>query len=153
MTLNIKPLTIDTDDAVLLVSNTNPIVSSINFVRGNTYVLQANCFANAAGTVISSFDPSDVWGLYIGRQYESNVNPVVVITDPTKWNNTADWSMSNVFSGNISCRVNVNGSVLDADIANADSQSYTMQIVLTNNAAGKVVVCDSTAYISNAVPF
>ena len=149
--LNVKLLTIDTDRATLQMGQCNPVLQYITLIRGNEYVLCANCYASSYTNVFSTFETADVWSLYIGRQYENNAAPVITISDPVKFNNTSDWSSANVATGQISARVNVTSSALDIDLANNDSQQYTMELVLVNNASGKVMVSDSTVYIHNAV--
>ena len=149
--LNIKSLSIDADSATTIIAAGNPAIQKINMLRGSDYILQANCYTNSATNVCSSFSTDDVWGLYIGSQFESNASPVVVVTDPLLWNNVAAWSQANVISGQICCQVNVSGNALDVDLGNSASKVYHMEIMYINNAAGKVIVSDSTCYINNAV--
>jgi hypothetical protein len=151
MSLNVKSISVDTDSASTRVIPLSAATSKIYFVRGNEYILQANCYANSNTNVFSSFSTDDTWGLYMGSEYQGNASPVVVVTDSAKWNQVADWSQANVQSGQICCRVNVNGSALTTDIANSASKNYTMQIVLNNNSAAQVMVNESTVTIGNAV--
>ena len=146
--MNIKSLNIDCDNATTVV---NGVEINIGFTRGNEYILQANCYANASSTSAVAFDAGDIWGLYIGRQYQSNANPVVVITDPGKFNQNADWSEVDPTNGLICARVNVGGSVLTTDMGNASSQTYTLQWVNVNNTGASVMVCDTSCIITNAV--
>lgn len=149
--MNEKSLIIDADSASLLASTTNQTATILTLTRGNTYILQANCYSNSACTTASAFDANDTWCLYIGATYGSNAAPVVTVSNAANWNNVADWSLTNVAAGLICVKANVDGSALTSDIANVSSKSYDMQIVLTNNAGGKVMVCDNSIWINNAV--
>lgn len=151
MSLNTKLIYIDTDRAVPIVAVQNPTISNISFYAGNEYILTANTYANASSSNVASFDINDDWEIYIGRQYETNASPVVIITDPTKFNNTSDWSSANVSTGQICARVNVNGTALIVDIANNDSQSYTFEWICINNVSAQVMVMDTNVIINNAV--
>lgn len=149
-TLNVKTLYIDCDDASLIANVSSTVAGNVSFLRGNEYVLQARTMANATSSVAATFDSGDDWYLYIGRQYESNANPVVIISDPSKFNNTTDWSSANVSTGYISARVNVSGTLLDQDMANNSTENYRIQWV-TNNGSGLVMVLDNTCYVNNSV--
>jgi hypothetical protein len=151
MSLNTKSLNIDNDRAVFIVAPTSSVTQNVNFVRNNTYVLQANCYSNSQSNVFSTFANTDSWALYISDTYGSNSNPIVVVDDQSRWNNVADYALSNVVAGIISCRCNVSGSALDADLANVSSKNYTVEIVLTNDVSGRVMIADSTCSIKNAV--
>lgn len=151
MNLNVKPISVDTDRALVISGVLNPVPKNISLVRGNEYIIQANCYSSSYSNTTSTFSIYDDFGLYIGRQYCSNAAPVVVITDPSKWNQTSDWSAANVASGQICVRANVDGSVLTSDIGNVSSQNYTMEIVLVNNVSGTVLIAETTATIQNAV--
>lgn len=153
MNLNVKTLSIDTDRAVLIVEEENPVELAINLVRGNTYIFHANCYCNATSATLASYDTEDIWSLSIGSQYYSNTSPVVVVSDPTKWNNAAAyWTSANVEAGSICCMVNVNGTALTSDLGDLDSKEYRMEIVLSNNVSANVTVVDAKCVIANAVP-
>jgi len=150
MDLNIKSMVIDADRCVSITAAQNPVQTVVNFVRGNTYIIQANCYANSYDTNVASFSNTDSWSLYVGDQYESNASPVIAITNQALWNNTSDWSFANVSAGLICCKVNVNGTALTADMANVANENYTMQIV-ANNSSNILMVCSVPAYIRNSV--
>jgi hypothetical protein len=79
MSINTKLLNIDCDGAVLLANPNSTVTSQIALIKGNEYVLEANCYASAYSNVFASFDTGNTWELYIGRQYESNASPVVIV--------------------------------------------------------------------------
>ena len=149
--MNTKLLTIDCDQATAIVAPQNGINVNINFTRGNIYILQANCYSNSASTNVASFDVSDSWYLYIGRQYQSNAAPVVSITDPAAFNSASDWPQVDVSNGAICARVNVISAALTTDLGNTASQNYTLQWINTNDAGKDVMICDTTCIITNAV--
>ena len=149
--MNIKSLNIDCDAATTIVAANNGVPVNVNFTRGNEYVLQANCYSNAASSTMVTFDTGDTWGLYVGSQYQSNANPVIAITDPSKFNQAADWAEVDPTNGAICVRCNVTGSALTTDIGNLASQTYTLQWVNVNNTGASVMVCDTSCIITNAV--
>ena len=149
--LNTKNLNIDCDQCITIINPKNNVTAPVNFTRGNTYILQANCYSNSATYSFASFDPSDTWEFYIGRQFESNAYPVVSVLDAGKFNQVSDWSLVNVAAGMISAKVDISSEALTEDMANLTSQAYTMELVLTNGASNKVMVCDTTCIINNAV--
>jgi len=151
MNLNTKQIYIDCDGASIISAPLNPVPINLNLTKGSTYILQANTYADSWTNTVSTFTPYDAFALYIGDQYQGNVAPVITITDPSMFNNVSDWSLSNVYSGNLSVRVNVSSTELTTDLANNDSKSYTMQFVLTNNVAGKVILSSSNVSINNVV--
>jgi len=151
MSLNTKTLYIDNDRAGFIVAPVSPTSTTVNFVRGNEYILQANCYASSSSNTFSTFANTDSWALYIGDLYGSNASPVVVVDDQSRWNNVSDYALSNVVAGIISCRCNVSGTALDNDLANVSSKNYTVEIVLTNNVSGKVMIVDSACSVKNAV--
>jgi len=151
MSLNTKSLNIDNDRATFIVAPTSSVTQSVNFVRGNEYILQANCYSNSYTNTFSTFANTATWALYIGDLYGSNASPLVVVDDQSRWNNVSDYALSNVVAGIISCRCNVSGTALDNDLANVSSKNYTVEIVLTNDVSGRVMIVDSTCSIKNVV--
>jgi hypothetical protein len=73
------------------------------------------------------------------------------VQDPLRFNNVADWSVSNVVSGALCARVNVSGTALSTDLGNNDSQTYTFEWVCINNVGSEVMVMDTSVIINNAV--
>ena len=146
-TLNVKSLNIDRDKAAAIVAPLNPVIQPITLYRGNEYLITANCYSNSSSNTFSGFSASDDFVLFIGRQFNSNANPVVVVQDAARWNNVADWSSANVAGGMICVRANISGTTLDTDLANVSSKSYHMEIVVNSN----VMASDLTCYIYNAV--
>lgn len=151
MAINSKQLYVDTDRAVSIVAANNPVTTSIQLTKGNDILICANCYVNSSSNVASTFALADTWALYIGETYCSNAHPVIIISDQSKWNQTSDWAVANVLSGNICVSANVDGTTLTTDLADLSSKGYTMEIVLVNNVSNSVVVADIPCTINNSV--
>lgn len=155
MSLNIKSLTVNCDEATAIVSSTSNSVVPINVVRGNEYVLQMTCYDTFNGSA-SIFDVGDTWELYIGRTFydtssSSISGPVVSVTNQAYFNQVADWATVDPTLGLISARVKIASEALDDDIANRSRQSYFLQLLLTNSNGDKVMVLNSVCNVTNAV--
>jgi len=151
MSLNTKNITIDADRATTIVAPNNAVLQPISFVRGNEYIVLANVYSNASSTELVPLSIYDNFELIIGRTYNPSATPVTLITDQSKFNNVTDYPQANVASGILSMRVNVGSNALTTDIGNNTSQSYTMEVILTNNVGGKVMLLDTTATIINCI--
>ena len=150
--LNIKTMVIDTDRATNIVALGNSAIAPLSLNKGNEYIFQANCYSDSTTSAnVTSFTAYDHFEVAIGAQYESNVSPVVIVTDPSRFNQVSDWTLCNVSSGMICARINTSGSALIADMGDIDSKNYQVQITLVNNVSGRVMISDTPCTIINTV--
>lgn len=151
MSINIKTLYIDADGAKTMVTPGSTSSANIVLYRGTEYVLRANVYANATTSANSvSFANTTGFELDIGRVYESNAAPVIIENNTASWNNVADWSLVDPSDGLISVRVNTTGTGVSADLGNASSQQYTMEIWYQGNLASRVLVASDSCFIHNS---
>lgn len=149
--MNLKLANIDTDRVTFIVQPVSQVKSSLSLYQSTEYVLAANCYSSSWSNTAATFTPTDSWSLYIGDMYQSNSAPVVTITDQSKWNQAADYSLANVEAGIISCRINTCSSELSVDLANLASKQYQMEIWVQNDNSENTLICDSVVFVYNSV--
>jgi len=150
MNINIKEFGIDFDRSKTQVIDGSLQSANIVLYRGTEYVLRANVYSNSASTVVQAFANTVGWELDIGRLYGSNASPVIIEANTASWNNTSDWTLTDVTEGRICCRVNTSGDLVSSDLGNASSDTYTMEIWYTNNVGAKALVVSDACSIHNA---
>jgi len=150
MLINNKNIIVDIDNSVNLSNVSSPYLSeTINLYRETEYVFKLSLYNSWDNTNVFPLTTTDRYCIYVGDVYGSNSAPVIVESNASSFNQTADWSDVDPTIGLICFRLPTTSDDLATDLGNSASKNYTLQVWLSNDNDEGVLLLDTQVKINN----
>lgn len=150
--INTKNLIIDVDNSKALSNVGSSIETQLtNLFRGTEYLVKCslvNVYSNVASFALSD---DDQYYVVISNSYGETATPVIEVSNSASFNSTSDWSNVSPSTGTMCFRLPTTSSELAVSLGNSSSKNYTMEIWAFNTDNEGVLLCDTTAVISNII--